>query len=584
MSASDQSSPEFSFRTRAESLRRFKDESFDLLIVGGGITGAATARDAASRGLKVALVEKRDFAWGTSSRSSKLIHGGLRYLQNFEFGLVFEALSERAFLLKTMPHMVKPLSFFLPVYKGDTHGKFVLALGLWLYDLLALLRTPRFHRRLSRAKFLSEVPCLSQEGLKGGFEYADATMWDDVMTVETLRAASRAGVAIANYCEAVTPLRPGEHGDRIEGFRVRDVEDPDAPPIDIRASQVIVCAGPWTDIVGAKLSSSWQQWLKPSRGIHLIFDLKRLPVPGAFLMSHPADGRVSFVIPRPDMGEGIVIVGTTDGPTDKDPEKAQITPEDVGYLMDLVQRYFPDLKLTASDILSAYIGVRPLMQPGGPGGGDEAQANAAVLQKVSREHFIHEVDGGVIAVAGGKYTTHRRMAQEIVDETLKAWRRHAKQGRANALPERIGKSDTRKPINAKATHQAIEGAKAQAQAAGFELHENLLERYGAEALEVWNAPSGDSSTGSDPAGFPRLESQLRFAIRHGMAMHLEDFYLRRVPLYSSRKDHGMPWAMLLSQVWAEERGLPRHEAQAELDRLKAELDRRSSWQLGLPSV
>ncbi len=564
---------EFSFRTRAESLRRFKEEVFDLLIIGGGITGAAVARDAVSRGLRVALVEKKDFAWGTSSRSSKLIHGGLRYLQNFEFGLVFEALSERAFLLKTMPHMVKPLKFFLPVYVGDAHGRFVLSLGLWLYDLLALLRTPYFHRRLSRQKLLAEVPALSPKGLKGGFEYADATMWDDVMTVETLRSASLAGVAIANYTEALKPIWEGA---RVQGYVVRDLEDPEASEIALRARQVVVCAGPWTDVVGAKLATDWKTWLQPSRGIHLLFDLKRLPVPGAFLMTHPTDGRVSFVIPRPDMGQGVVIVGTTDGPTDRDPEKAEISPEEVRYLMDLVQRYFPELKLTTSDILSAYVGVRPLMQPGGPGGSSEG-ADASMLQKVSREHFIHEVEGGVIAVAGGKYTTHRRMAQEIVDETLKAWRKNAKEGRAPALPAHIGRADTRKPVNPLATPEAIEGALSQAKSAGIDLPGTLVERYGAEALDVWEASGGRNHAGDDPQGFPRLEAQLRFAIRNGMALHLEDFYLRRVPLYSTRKDHGMPWAQLLGQVWAEERGLPKHEAQGEVERLQREFAQRSAW-------
>src|SRR5262245_14533187 len=193
---------EFSFRSRAEALRAFREEVFDLLIIGGGITGAGTARDAVSRGLKVALVEARDFAWGTSSRSSKLIHGGLRYLQNMEFGLVFEALSERSHLLKTVPHMVRPLPFFMSVYKGDKPGKLLLNIGLWIYDVLALGRAPGFHHVFSKKKFLEQIPFLKGEGLKGGFRYYDASMWDDVLAVETLRAAHEGGAAIANYVEA----------------------------------------------------------------------------------------------------------------------------------------------------------------------------------------------------------------------------------------------------------------------------------------------------------------------------------------------------------------------------------------------
>src|SRR5437879_1914815 len=171
---------EFSFRSRADSIRRFGTEVFDLLVIGGGISGASVARDAASRGLKVALVEKRDFAWGTSSLSSKLIHGGLRYLENFEFGLVFEALSERSLLLRTAPHMVRPLPFYFPVYEGDAHSKGQLGLGMWLYDLLAMFRTPEFHRNLSSPQMVEEIPFIRQAGLKGGFRYYDASMWDDV--------------------------------------------------------------------------------------------------------------------------------------------------------------------------------------------------------------------------------------------------------------------------------------------------------------------------------------------------------------------------------------------------------------------
>src|SRR5580700_5677796 len=164
---------DFSFRSRSEAIRRFGTEVFDLLVIGGGISGACVARDAASRGLKVALVEKRDFAWGTSSRSSKLIHGGLRYLENFEFGLVFEALSERSLLLRTVPHMVRPLRFYFPVYEGDAHGKGVLGLGMWLYDLLAMFRTPEFHRSLTSQQMIQDIPFIQTTGLQGGFRYYD---------------------------------------------------------------------------------------------------------------------------------------------------------------------------------------------------------------------------------------------------------------------------------------------------------------------------------------------------------------------------------------------------------------------------
>jgi glycerol-3-phosphate dehydrogenase len=560
----DNRSPEFSYRTRAASLRKFRDEVFDLLIIGGGITGAAVARDAASRGLKVALVERKDFAYGTSSRSSKLIHGGLRYLQNFEFGLVFEALSERARLLRTAPHMVRPLPFFFPVYQGDPNGKTKLGLGLWLYDLLALFRAPGFHQNLSKKALLEQIPYLRQEGLQGGFRYFDASMWDDGLVVETLRAAQSLGAAVANYTEAVGPLWGNE---RIEGFRVRESEGTAGEEFPLRAHRTIVCAGPWTDQVGAMLSPQWRNWLNPSKGVHLVFDLKRIPIPGAMVMSHPEDGRISFVMPRPDLGNGVVIVGTTDGPTSADPEAVSIDPSDVTYLLGLLARYFPELRITSADILSAYVGVRPLM---GAHHSDEPQAEA--LQKVSREHFIGMGPGGTVVVAGGKYTTHRKMAEEIVDFTLKEWRLDARHGKAPAVPA-VRRSSTKTPVNPRATAAAVETCRVEAATRGAMIPEKLLDRYGAEAVSVMGAGGA-----VDLEGFPMLAAQLRHTMRSEMVVRLEDFYLRRVPLYAARSDHGLPQAEALARVWADERGLGEDAARAEEVRLREELARRSEWQ------
>ncbi len=566
---------DFSFRARAEALRRFQNEVFDLLIIGGGITGAATVRDAASRGLKVALVEARDFAWGTSSRSSKLIHGGLRYLQNMEFGLVFEALSERSHLLKTVPHMVRPLPFFMPVYRGDKPGKFLLNVGLWLYDVLALGRAPGFHRTFSKKKFLEQVPFLKAEGLKGGFRYFDASMWDDVLAVETLRAAHEAGAAVANYTEAVTPIWEGEC---IKGFQVRDLES-DAAPIALRANRTVVCAGPWTDQVGFKMSSHWRRWLNPSKGVHLIFDLKRIPVPGAIVMSHPEDGRISFVIPRPDYGAGVVIVGTTDGPTPLEPEKAAVELGDVDYLMELLNRYFPTLRLTTGDIVSVYVGVRPLMGAQASTVGSEGtapRATASDLQKVSREHYIGSGPGGAILVAGGKYTTHRLMAREVVDIALTKWREDAAQGKAEG-PGTIGASDTEGPVNPLATLEAVSESRRAAADRGWGVPEALWNRYGAEALEIFAIHRNQTDDIPELEGFPFLGAQLRYEIRNGMVVRLEDFYFRRSGLYATRKDHGLPVAPALARLWAEERGLPPSAASDEVLRLQDEVKNRNRW-------
>ncbi|MCM2324466.1 MAG: glycerol-3-phosphate dehydrogenase/oxidase [Oligoflexia bacterium] len=580
---------EFSFRTRQEALRRFREETFDLLVIGGGITGTAVARDAASRGLSVALVECEDFASGTSSRSSKLIHGGLRYLENFEFGMVFEALSERAFLLRTAPHMVKPLRFFMPVYKGDANGRLILTLGLWFYDILALFRSPEFHKYLSRDALLKLVPFLKKDGLKGGFRYYDASMWDDVLTIETARAASRQGAAIASRVEAVSPIW---NDGRIEGFTVRDRET-GRGEIALKARRVVACGGPWTDELGGRLGAGhggWKPWLTPSKGVHLIFDLKRIPVPGAMVMSHPEDGRISFVIPRPDFGAGVVIVGTTDAPSPENPREVEVERSDVDYLLRLLNRYFPDLAITTSDILSAYVGVRPLfgesVNEHGTQTGDaraEADRPGKALQKVSREHHIGRGPGGTIVVAGGKYTTHRKMAEQIVDFTLESWEREAREGKAPAFPLAVRGTGTEEPVNPKATAEAVDRAWEVAKARGLGIPPELVGRYGADGLEIVElarALSGGargSEVAADPEGFPCLEAQLRYSIRNEMTLHLEDFYLRRMPLYAARADHGRPWAAMLAGAWAQEFGLGEDAVHAELERLEAELARNSGW-------
>lgn len=551
----------FSYQDRLQSLERFSGEVFDLLIIGGGITGATTARDAASRGLKVALVEKKDFAWGTSSRSSKLIHGGLRYLENLEFKLVFEALSERAFLLKTASNRVRPLEFYLPVYREDPHGVGILSLGMWLYDFLALFRAPGFHKRLSARALSEKIPSLRADGLAGGFRYFDASMWDDVLTIENLRSAHGLGAAIANYAEAVEPIW---QADQIRGYSVRDQWG--GREIRIRAHRTILCAGPWTDIVGHGMTPRWKTWLNPSRGVHLVFDSKRLPVPGAVVMSHPQDGRISFVIPRPDLGNGVTIVGTTDGPSDKIPEKVSVTAEDIRYLMELLSRYFPSLKLTPSDIVSAYVGVRPLFK----------EAEGGSLQKVSREHHIDRGPGGTVVVAGGKYTTARTMAMEIVDFTLKQWREEIRSTGTGYFPNGISSPKTRVPMNPQAMPEAVEQALKAARSKGDELPAVLVSLYGADAVEIVGLSKTFPRLGpSDPEGFPFLEAQLRFAIRNQMVVHLEDFYLRRIPLFLSRADHGLPWLDVLSQVWAQEMGVGTAEARKETHAVQAEIQRRS---------
>ncbi len=585
---------EFSFVSRRRALERFKrsleGDRFDFLIIGGGITGAAVARDAASRGLKVALVERDDFASGTSSASSKLIHGGLRYLENFEFKLVFESLSERAHLIRTQPNMVRWLKFYLPVYESDARPMGLISIGLWLYDLLSLFRAPHFHRRLSKERILKELPKLSPKGLVGGFTYYDASMWDDVMCVENARAAHDLGAAIAPRVEALEPIWDDLGGEyRIGGFRCLDRES--GGTIEVRAKRTIICGGPFTDLLGEILlkgaptseakqyrgkSGHWRHWLKPSRGTHIVFSKERFPVAGAMLLSNIEDTRVSFVIPREDFGPGVVIVGTTDAESPPDPSDVRAEDVDVAYLLRLLDRYFPELKLGPSDILAKYVGVRPLMDP--KFGHDGAEGGGS-LATVSREHHIDRGPGGTTIVAGGKYTTHRTMALEIVDQALAFWTEDFWRDHADRLPP-WHQARTETSTNPAVTGEAVSAFRAETASAVKSgkvdpvTLEELIERYGADARDILELHEKYPESGPSPEGFPYLEAQLRHGIRKEMVLRLEDFYFRRLPLYLCRKDHAEEWIEPLSRVWADELGKTEAGRQDEGSSLRAAITRR----------
>lgn len=402
--------PEFSRTTRSQKLSELLTDAapiYDAVVVGGGIVGAGLLRELSIRGINALLVEKGDFASGTSSKSSKLIHGGLRYLEMFDFGLVFEALSERHWLLKTHPHLVQPLEFVLPLYaKGNgpigARSSAALGLGLWLYDALSLFRTPFFHGKHSSDELKELFPGVRLEGLKGGYYYADAMMLDDELVLEVLLDAVRRGASALNYVMATKV----EARDRDGLYRVHLKSFKDqATELRVRAREVIVCVGPWTETIGDMIVGGSQKKLRPSRGVHLVFDWNKLPVDQCLVMYAP-DGRIVFAIPRKDLGSGawVTIVGTTDAPEHREIENVEATREDVDYLFKVLHEYFPDRQLRKSDVMMTYAGVRPLLDDG-------AESEA----KTSREHEIWRNEQGVVFMAGGKYTTFRKISEEIAD-------------------------------------------------------------------------------------------------------------------------------------------------------------------------
>ena len=426
--------PEFSRATRVQKLAELSQSSapvYDAVVIGGGIVGAGLLRELAIRGVNALLVEKKDFASGTSSKSSKLVHGGLRYLEMFDFGLVFEALSERHWLLKTHPHLVSPMEFVLPIYKkGEApvgaRSSALLGLGLWVYDALSLFRTPFFHGRHSLDTLKGLFPGVRAQGLRGGYYYADAMMLDDELVLEVLLDSVRRGACALNYC-AATRVDPRDR-DGLYRIHLETCDPAVSPPpneqsasesLQVRAREVIMCVGPWTEEVSGIVAGGAQKKLRPSRGVHLVLDWARLPVERCLVMYAP-DGRIIFAIPRKDLGDeaAVTIVGTTDAPEHGAIDQVEATSDDVEYLFGVLKEYFPNSKLAKSDVLMTYAGVRPLI--------DDGAENEA---KTSREHEIWKNEQGVVFMAGGKYTTFRKISEEIADFAFPRSKSDAKESR-----------------------------------------------------------------------------------------------------------------------------------------------------------
>lgn len=526
-------------------------EEFDLAVIGGGINGAGIARDAASRGLKVALVEANDFASGTSSRSSKLIHGGVRYLENFEFGLVFEALAERALLFKMAPHLVHPLRFIIPVYKNSRVGLWKMRLGMWLYDLLALLETPQMHESLDVKEVHDRVPGIEMRGLVGAVEYSDAYTDDDRLVIETLRDAHRLGAITANYAKVI---KANKEGDTLRELVVQDQLSGQSFPI--KAKQFVSGVGPWTDIFGKKIDEDWQNQMRPTKGVHLVFSKKRIPIKKAVVMA--VEKRIIFVIPRQEM----VIVGTTDTDFNEDPAKVSTAIDDVDYILGALKTYFPSLEINHSDIVSSYAGVRPLVNDGSDSEG-----------KTSREHSIFSHGPNLSFVVGGKYTTYRLIAEQAVDFILNKMDFEQRMS--------FGPSKTNNPLNPAVSPAHYEKALSQisklTQSTGLnpKLVKNLVQRHGEEAEQLFQLIQNDYSHYSINEAHWMAEAH--FAIQNTMCVSLKDFYWRRSPLFLAAKKHGLQYLKPILVVFKEQLGWEEAKVQEEERLLLENMQMELSW-------
>ncbi len=537
----------FSFRERQSHLEKFSKEDFDLLIIGGGITGAGAARDAAARGMRVALIEANDFASGTSSRSSKLIHGGIRYLENMEFKLVFEALNERSKLFEMAPHLVHPLRFMIPLYKNSRVGMLKMGLGMWLYDALALFQAPEMHERLDASESIQRMSAIQASELEGSYIYSDAYMDDDRLVHETLRSASEGGACCVNYVKAVGV----EFDSAGQITHVECLDQISQKKFKIKATHVVSSVGPWTDQVAHSFFKEWKDVLRPTKGIHLTLSKDRLPLSSAVVMAAEKSDRIIFAIPRHEM----VIVGTTDTDFKNSPEKVSVTPEDVKYLLEVLSQYFPGAKITAQDIIASYAGVRPLVK-------DESSSEG----KTSREHVILSDPRGITFVAGGKYTTYRLMAEQVIDAALQNFKFDHR--------ARFKKGDTTQALNSYTNVDAFRQAQSHIDVWSKQFARPLAEvrllaqRYGLEAEKIMDQFPSTSS-------YWQLEAYQ--AIENTMCLHLVDFYSRRAPLFLARRDHGLPFLEEISHVFQSLLHWSDEQKASEQQRVRSYMDQELDW-------
>ncbi|MEK7476208.1 MAG: glycerol-3-phosphate dehydrogenase/oxidase [Candidatus Coatesbacteria bacterium] len=480
---------------------------FDVLIVGGGIVGCSIARDAALRGLRVALVERDDFAAGTSSRTSKLAHGGLRYLEQGRLGLVMESVRERERLLRLASHLVRPYPFLLPYERGNGWPPFMwmLRIGLFLYDAFAGRNRIRSHRFLSAAELIRKEPGLVGRKLVGGALYYDGQMDDTRITLENAIAAAEAGAVVVNHAEVAAFTR--DAAGRVTGARIRA----DGRDFEVAARLVVNAAGPWGDAVLGLAGRAGRPVLRPTKGVHVVYG-DRL-VDTAMILRTQIDHRVFFILPW----NGLTLIGTTDTDFAGDPGKAEPEPTEIQYLLDAAAAALPALRIHPDRVVSAFAGVRPLLA------GSALHPSAS-----SREHSIREQPPGLLSVLGGKFTTYREMAEQATDriEDLLGRKRTPCPTANLPLPGAVASAPPPPGLGTPETGVLRVSPDVETRPPSWE---RLLARYGARTTQVLEA-AGSIPGGLDPL-CPHtwhIRGEIVHAIRAEMAGDLEDLLVRRL--------------------------------------------------------
>jgi len=552
---------EFSWRTRRGALEQFNQEVFDVLIIGGGITGAGLALDAAMRGLKTALVEKRDFAAGTSSRSTKLIHGGLRYLEQFDFGLVREALLERSVLTRIAPHQAEAYPFVIPIYadrRRNYDHPLKMRAGLILYDLLAGRFNFSKHRRLGREEALKLAPQLDPRGLQGAFLYYDARTNDARLVSEVIKAAHEQGAAVANYARVDNFLR--DDGGKIAGARL--CNELSGEQIRLRAIVTINATGVWMEETiklgkpEGQSQNGLRKKIRPAKGIHLTVAQDRLRVTAAWLIPSLTGHRFYFVVPW----EGRVNIGTTDTDYSGGKDSPQAEAAEVVEILNAINSYFPDAHLDPSDVISAWAGLRPLI----------TDADAKDTTAVSRKEELFETPDGLISIGGGKLTTYRAMAEHGIDLAVKRLGRPAS-GRTTAhLPVSGGEmSRVELEMTAKQISQHYE--------LPTDVVRHLVFTYGSNFDCLIRLMLDDERLRQRlVADLPYVKAEIVYAARYEMAMTLADAMTRRTRLAMLAGPASLDCAPGAAELMAEELGWDRAEVERQIAMFVREFEREYS--------
>ena len=510
---------------RVHNLTSLGSERFDVLVIGGGVTGAGVALDAVVRGYKVALVEKVDFASGTSSKSTKLAHGGIRYLPNFDFALVHEALVERGLLLQNAPFLVHPLGFVLPIYQGDRHPVgmpfttpggiglgLLLDMGLWLYDLMAGRRTAGRHHHLSRKNVLKLAPALVTKGLKDGYVYYDGQTNDARLTMALIRTAAQYGATIANYTEVTSFII--EQG-KICGAHIHDTLGDQE--LTVRARHIVNATGIFSEQVEALTGTEPQVRIEPSKGVHLVLSREDLELGDyAIVLPETEDKRILFIVPWGSRA----IFGTTDtGSGDLDHPAA--TPVDIAYLLKYLNRYL-SVSLTEADIISTYAGYRPLVS---------SRTSKHSTAKLSRTHAVLESPSGLVTIVGGKLTTYRRMAQDTVDVLNR---------RDGTRPLHPTQS---LPLQGSAAWPTVKrdiASKGAALGLSPQTIEHLGKSHGANGFQVLDLVASDASLAALLIDdLPYIRAEVVYACRQEMAMTPYDVLGRRTSITLEDRQRGL---------------------------------------------